>query len=687
VFFGERGNADVLTSDSNFLIEDGAAGNIQAPNLKISNGGNIGSVGDPDAISIASDGNVSLTQSLSIAGDLTVNGTTTTVNSTVTTIEDPVIIIGSGAGDGYGGATDDNKDRGIAFAWKSSAGAANGQLGFFGHDDSLQEFVYYTSGTIGGDIFSNGTLGDFRGRWATFAGVSGALVGNADTATEATNVTVTANNSTNETVYLTFVDGATGTQGIETDTALNYNPSSDTLTAGTFAGNLTGNVTGSADTLTNSRFIGASGHAVGSGLFNGSADQVPNIELTTTAILGQTVQSSNDNDDVMLLYDNSSGVLIRQTRGEFLSGLGGGSMDSFTAAGDVGSQTINDGNTLTIIGGSGLITEATATDNITINLKIDQSTLGYTTDVLEVQDGGITATQLATSVAGDGLTGGGGTALAFDISDLATTDTDIAGTDLIAIHDGAQKKITFANFVADIDHDALLNFVGNEHIDHTSVTLTAGDGLSGGGDISTNRTFTVVGDSGILVTDKVHANLVDYTVQTTAANARTTTASRSYAVQVDSSDKLVVNVPWTDTTGGTFSLDGDSGATQTIADGDTVSILGGNGMTTVASATDTVTVDRFKDCVNQTASTLTVSTEEFVLCDANSNAITITLPDNGGTVGEGKTVTVKKTDSTANTVTISRQTADTIDGANTFVLYSQYESACFVNDGSNWHIV
>jgi hypothetical protein len=42
-----------------------------------------------------------------------------------------------------------------------------------------------------------------------------------------------------------------------------------------------------------------------------------------------------------------------------------------------------------------------------------------------------------------------------------------------------------------VDHDATLNFVANEHIDHTSVTFTAGDGLSGGGDISANRTFNV----------------------------------------------------------------------------------------------------------------------------------------------------------------------------------------------------
>jgi hypothetical protein len=61
------------------------------------------------------------------------------------------------------------------------------------------------------------------------SGSSGSCTGNSATATEATNVTVTANNTANETVYLTFVDGATGTQGIETDTGLSYNPSTNIL--------------------------------------------------------------------------------------------------------------------------------------------------------------------------------------------------------------------------------------------------------------------------------------------------------------------------------------------------------------------------------------------------------------------------------------------------------------------------
>ena len=81
------------------------------------------------------------------------------------------------------------------------------------------------------------------------SGSSGSCTGNAATATEATNITAVANNSTDETVYPTFVDAATGTQGIETDTGLTYNPSTGLLTAVglTLSGNLT--VSGTTTTI------------------------------------------------------------------------------------------------------------------------------------------------------------------------------------------------------------------------------------------------------------------------------------------------------------------------------------------------------------------------------------------------------------------------------------------------------
>lgn len=98
-----------------------------------------------------------------------------------------------------------------------------------------------STGALTSTSFVGAVTGNVTGN---ASGSSGSCTGNAATATEGTNVTVTANNSTNETVYPVFVDGATGTQGIETDTGFTYNPSTGTLAATTFNGNVVGNLTG-----------------------------------------------------------------------------------------------------------------------------------------------------------------------------------------------------------------------------------------------------------------------------------------------------------------------------------------------------------------------------------------------------------------------------------------------------------
>ena len=90
--------------------------------------------------------------------------------------------------------------------------------------------VLQTARTIGGVSFDGSANINLPGVNAS---------GNQDTsgtAAVATNVTVSANNTTNETVYPVFVDGATGSQGAETDTGLTYNPSTGNLTATKFTG-------------------------------------------------------------------------------------------------------------------------------------------------------------------------------------------------------------------------------------------------------------------------------------------------------------------------------------------------------------------------------------------------------------------------------------------------------------------
>ena len=68
-------------------------------------------------------------------------------------------------------------------------------------------------------------------------------------ATLATTVTITDNESTNESNALIFTAGGDidgGNLGLESDGTLTYNPSTGKVTATGFVGTLTGNVTGNA---------------------------------------------------------------------------------------------------------------------------------------------------------------------------------------------------------------------------------------------------------------------------------------------------------------------------------------------------------------------------------------------------------------------------------------------------------
>jgi len=131
----------------------------------------------------------------------------------------------------------------LDFLNKIVADSTNNRWGFFVEDSSAAvEQIRIQNGAIVPVTTNDIDLGtaslEFKSAWFdgtvtsdAFAGpLTGAVTGNADTATEATNVTVSANNSTDETVYPVFVDGATSTQGIESDTGFTYNPSSGLLT-------------------------------------------------------------------------------------------------------------------------------------------------------------------------------------------------------------------------------------------------------------------------------------------------------------------------------------------------------------------------------------------------------------------------------------------------------------------------
>jgi len=90
------------------------------------------------------------------------------------------------------------------------------------------------------------------------------------------------------------------------------------------------------------------------------------------ADLKQNVDNVNDIIDMLYIPSTPSNNQIlkyNSTNSRFELASDSSGMTSFTVAGDSGtSQTINDGNTLTISGGTGLTAVASATDTITINL-------------------------------------------------------------------------------------------------------------------------------------------------------------------------------------------------------------------------------------------------------------------------------------------------------------------------------
>ena len=205
-----------------------------------------------------------------------------------------------------------------------------------------------------GDVFFTGiATGDASGLTALNASALGSgtvpptrLAGPytnaiAGSATNATNFYVTANNSTDETVYPIFVDGATGNQGAETDTGLTYNPSTGNLTATKFTGDgssLTGvaatdnvrtgildvsgigtfrsdifiaeNIDHLGDDDTRIRFPAADTFSVETG-----GSEALRIDSGGRLLLGTTTEGHGDADNLTIADSANAGVTIRSGTG------------------------------------------------------------------------------------------------------------------------------------------------------------------------------------------------------------------------------------------------------------------------------------------------------------------------------------------------------------------------------------
>ena len=325
-------------------------------------------------------------------------------------------------------------------------------------------------------------------------------------------VDVTANNSTDETIFPVFVDGQTGEQGLETDSGFTYNPSSGTLTATIFVGALTGN-SSSATALANARTIGGvsfdgtaninlpgvnasgnqdtSGNAASARTIHGvSFDGSANIDLSE--VIQDTVGamvSSNTESGISVSYEDGDGTLDFSVSGITSSMITDGTIATADIADDAITNAKIADNAVTAdqisVSGNGTSGQALTSDG--------DGTFSFTTITGNAYDLTLTGSStpsinLAQTAGGsdtDSITLNAGTGISFSTSGSAITVTNSSVSAITS--DGSSPSL--ASGISASEIRSLIG-AGTSSNSGTVTSVATGNGLSGG-TITSSGTLTM----------------------------------------------------------------------------------------------------------------------------------------------------------------------------------------------------
>ena len=369
-------------------------------------------------------------------------------------------------------------------------------------------------GNITGSVTSTGSFGrveatKFVGDGSGLTGLTSAAIETYNTSGDNRIITSVDSSTVQGESNLTFDGSTLGVTGAITSTS--------TIVAD---GNITskGNIVAEGDVIANRYIVSSSVSIItssfssGSTIFGDSMDDTHQFtgsvsitgstsiseRLTATEIGAFTAAgaidfnsqaSTNVNIDS---GDIASGVTINKspviTLGGDLSGnatlttLGNATLTATIAADSVEGTMLNtnvadtstielSSDTLSVL----KVPNALTVDNATIALNSGTTFDGSGARTISVKDGGIDADALATSVAGDGLSGGGGTALSVDLSGLSSVPIG-ASTSEVTIGD----NLTVAGNLI-VQGDTIQQQVANLNVEDRFILLNSGSASGDGG--------------------------------------------------------------------------------------------------------------------------------------------------------------------------------------------------------------
>lgn len=221
--------------------------------------------------------------------------------------------------------------------------------------------------------------------------------------------------------------------------------------------------------------------------------------------------------------------------------------------------------------------------------------------------------------------------------------------------------------------------VGGDLILHAG---SATSGVAAGGDVILRPGAGSVSPDGfVILSDAAAVNTVNLVV----TGAETVSVGTTLPMTFDGVTGTLTspNIAYTPTTAGDWTA-----VTPPAPSGT------GTAPTTMAGALDQLAEQNFYRWLNlRTVEARTVSGNAIVaddsvsvlLADASGGAIVITLPN--PLTWTDKWLTIKKTDATANVVTVTGGVGVLIDGAGTQSIAYQYDAITVVSDGTNWAIL